>query len=195
MTLPLLPSWAGSLSLHTSESVLETVHKFQTFANMQHKRLCSFHFHTLATLRPHAMNDPKRIKVPQIRASTTARHACETVLHPPNPVKSSYNWSHMSGSKKDLQKNHSGWASLVEQWLRICLPIQGTQVQALVQEDPTCHGATKPVRHNYWARALEPVCRNYWAYVPQLLKPACLEPMLHNKRSHRHEKPTHHKEE
>ena len=26
---------------------------------------------------------------------------------------------------------------------------QGTQVRALVREDPTCHGATKPVRHNY----------------------------------------------
>ena len=39
--------------------------------------------------------------------------------------------------------------SLVAQWLRIHLPIQGTRVQALVQEDPTCRGATKPVRHNY----------------------------------------------
>ena len=39
--------------------------------------------------------------------------------------------------------------SLVAQWLRICLPMQGTRVQALVLEDPTCHGATKPVRHNY----------------------------------------------
>ena len=25
----------------------------------------------------------------------------------------------------------------------------GTRVQALVREDPTCRGATKPVRHNY----------------------------------------------
>ena len=40
-------------------------------------------------------------------------------------------------------------ASLVAQWLRIRLPMQGTRVRALVQEDPTCHGATKPVRHNY----------------------------------------------
>ena len=39
--------------------------------------------------------------------------------------------------------------SLVAQWLRIRLPMQGTQVRALVREDPTCHGATKPVRHNY----------------------------------------------
>ena len=40
-------------------------------------------------------------------------------------------------------------ASLVAQWLRIHLPMQGTRVRALVWEDPTCHGATKPVRHNY----------------------------------------------
>ena len=40
-------------------------------------------------------------------------------------------------------------ASLVVQWLRICLPMQGTRVRALVREDPTCRGATKPVCHNY----------------------------------------------
>ena len=40
-------------------------------------------------------------------------------------------------------------ASLVAQWLRICLPMQGTQVRALTREDPTCRGATKPVHHNY----------------------------------------------
>ena len=39
-------------------------------------------------------------------------------------------------------------ASLVAQWLRICLPMQGTRVRALVWEDPTCRGATKPVSHN-----------------------------------------------
>ena len=39
--------------------------------------------------------------------------------------------------------------SLMTQWLRICLPMQGTRVRALVQEGPTCRGATKPVRHNY----------------------------------------------
>ena len=54
--------------------------------------------------------------------------------------------------------------------------MQGTQVWALVREDPTCRGATKPVRHNYWACALEP---------------AHLEPVLHNKKSHCNEKPTH----
>ena len=44
---------------------------------------------------------------------------------------------------------HIRWASLVVQWLRIFLPRQGTRVQALVQEDSTCRGATKPVRCNY----------------------------------------------
>ena len=39
--------------------------------------------------------------------------------------------------------------SLVVQWLRICLPMQGTRVPSLVQEDPTCCRATKPVHHNY----------------------------------------------
>ncbi|KAJ8785459.1 hypothetical protein J1605_007056 [Eschrichtius robustus] len=39
--------------------------------------------------------------------------------------------------------------SLVAQWLRIRLPTQGTPVRALVREDPTCRGATKPVRHSY----------------------------------------------
>ena len=56
-------------------------------------------------------------------------------------------------------------------------------------------GATKPMPHNYWACALEPVSHNYWVHVLQLLKPACLEPVLCNKRSHRDEKPTHHNEE
>ena len=53
-------------------------------------------------------------------------------------------------------------ASLVAQWLRIHLPMQGTRVRALVREDPTCRRATKPVRHSYWACALEPASHNYW---------------------------------
>ena len=40
-------------------------------------------------------------------------------------------------------------ASLVAQWLGVCLPVQGTRVRALVWEDPTCRGATGPVSHNY----------------------------------------------
>ena len=44
-------------------------------------------------------------------------------------------------------------ASLVAQWLRVCLPMQGTRVRALVWEDPTCRGATGPMGHNCWACA------------------------------------------
>ena len=66
-------------------------------------------------------------------------------------------------------KIHLG-TSLVVQWLRIRLPMQGTRVQALGREDPTCHRAPKPMRHNYWACALEPARQNYWARAPQLLK-------------------------
>ena len=57
--------------------------------------------------------------------------------------------------------------SLVAQWLRICLPMQGTPVRSLVWEDCTCRGATKPVGHNYWACALEPASHNCWAHVPR----------------------------
>ena len=72
--------------------------------------------------------------------------------------------------------------------------MQGTRVPALGQEDPTCR-----VRHNYWAYTVEPVSHNYWsprattteAHVPQLLKPAHLEPELRSKRSHCNEKPMH----
>ena len=42
-----------------------------------------------------------------------------------------------------------GGASLVAQWLRICLSMQGTWVRALVWEDATCRGATRSVSHNY----------------------------------------------
>ena len=73
--------------------------------------------------------------------------------------------------------------------------MQGTRVRSLVREDPTYRGATKPVRHNYWARALEPASHNCWARVPQLLKPARLEPVLRNKKSHCNEKPTYRNEE
>ena len=40
-------------------------------------------------------------------------------------------------------------APLVARCLRVRLPRQGTQVRALVWEDPTRRGAAKPVRHNY----------------------------------------------
>ena len=53
-------------------------------------------------------------------------------------------YSHMILEPSSFLRNLSR-ASLVAQWLRIHLPGQGTWVQALVREDPTCHRATKPV--------------------------------------------------
>ena len=47
-------------------------------------------------------------------------------------------------SQKTRNKKDLSWASLVAQWLRICLPMQGTRVRALVWEDPTCRRATGP---------------------------------------------------
>ena len=51
-------------------------------------------------------------------------------------------------------KSHWG-TFLVVQWIRNCLPMQGTWVWSPVGEDPTCCGPTKPVCHNYWARVLQ----------------------------------------
>ena len=60
---------------------------------------------------------------------------------------------------KNFLKNFGG-TSLVAQWLRIRLPMQGTRVCALVREDPTCRGAARPVCHNYCACTLEPASHN-----------------------------------
>ena len=56
----------------------------------------------------------------------------------------------MIRSKSSVRvKNVLHGASLVAQWLRICLLMQGTRVRALAWEDPTCRRATRPVSHNY----------------------------------------------
>ena len=55
--------------------------------------------------------------------------------------------------------------SLLAQWLRICLPMQGIWVRSLVWENPTCQGATKQLS----------LCTT----ISEL---ACLEPVLCNKR-------------
>ena len=64
------------------------------------------------------------------------------------------------------------------QWTRIHLPMQGTQVQSLVQEDSTCLWSN-------WAHELQllSLCATYWS-------PHTLEPMLCNKRGHCNGKPT-----
>ena len=84
-----------------------------------------------------------------IESSVSAAKHCRFRTPPRNPGSNHY-------------KDHIR-ASLVAQGLRIHLPMQGTQVWALGREGPTCRGATKPVRHNYWACAR--------AREPQLLSP------------------------
>ena len=63
---------------------------------------------------------------------------------------------------------------MVVQWIGICLPMQETQVQSLVQENSTRCGATNSLEHP---------CRSY-----STLR---LEPVLRNKKSHHSEKPVH----
>ena len=55
----------------------------------------------------------------------------------------------LNGQTFYIDQNRIGESSLVAQWLGVHLPVQGMWVQSLVWEDPTCHGATKPVHHNY----------------------------------------------
>ena len=64
-------------------------------------------------------------------------------------VKSISELEDMSVETESKNKNTEKGTSLVTQWLRIHLPMQGTQVRALVQEDPTCRGTTKPLCHNH----------------------------------------------
>ena len=56
------------------------------------------------------------------------------------------NWVAMTGLVEAEERT-----SLVVQWLRICLPVQGTQVWSLVWEDPTCHKETKSENHSHWS--------------------------------------------
>ena len=55
----------------------------------------------------------------------------------------------LNSKETTLLKKIDRGASLVAQWLGIRLPVQRTRVRALVWEDPTCRGATKPASHNY----------------------------------------------
>ena len=60
-------------------------------------------------------------------------------------------------------------ASLVTQWWRILLPVEETWALFLVWEDSTCCGTAEP--RSYWACAVVPRSRNCWACPPQLLRP------------------------
>ena len=64
-------------------------------------------------------------------------------------------WTEEPGGLHSMrsQRIRHDLATKQQQWIRICLPMQGSPVQFLIQEYPTSRGATKPVRHNYWALA------------------------------------------
>ena len=85
--------------------------------------------------------------------------------------------------------------SLLVQRIRIHLPIEhgfnpwSRNIPHATEQLSPC------MSHNYWVQTLEPSSHNYWADVLQLLKPACLEPTLHYRRSHHNEKPMHSNEE
>ena len=141
-----------------------------------------------------ALGDETRCLVPHSSKAAELRLEPSVLLHP-IAIPISCLGKEMFFKKKGIHLKWKCGTSLVAQWLRIRLPMQGTRVRALVREDPTCCRATKPVQHNYWACTLEPASHNYWACVPQLLKPQLLEPMLCNKSSHCNENPVHCNEE
>ena len=72
-------------------------------------------------------------------------------LHPNKQGQGSPAWGPtlLLSPPRNGKKNLRAGTSLVARWLRIRLPVQETRVRALVWEDPTCRGATKPVHHNY----------------------------------------------
>ena len=102
-----------------------------------------------------------RLQCRKVKSESEVAQSCPTLSHPMN--------CSLPGSSI-----HGIFQARVLEWgatacgLAVGNPpatagLQGTQVWSLVQEDPTCRGATKPVHRNYWARALEPKSCNYWS--------------------------------
>ena len=81
-----------------------------------------------------------------------------------------------------IRKKKKG-TSLEVQWLRIACQCRGHGFEPWSGKIP------------HAAEQLSPCATTTEAREPQLLKPACLEPMLPNKRSHHNEKPVHRNEE
>ena len=73
--------------------------------------------------------------------------------------------------------------------------MQGTQVRALIREDPTCRGATKPVRHlllSLSSRACEPQLLSLSATTTEARAPRAHAPQQEKPPN---EKPVHRNEE
>ena len=73
---------------------------------------------------------------------------------------------------REKYKSKLQWVrtSLVVQWVRIHLPVEGTWIQSLIREDSSCLRTSKPMRHNYWTWALGRKSHNCWAPELELLK-------------------------
>ena len=74
-----------------------------------------------------------------------------------------------------MESQSRTWRSdfhFTSQWIKICLPTEGTCVLSLVQEGSTYPRATKPTSHYYQGHALDPRGCNYWAHTLQLLSPS-----------------------
>ena len=108
---------------------------------------------TLALLSPRWMpRSPRTLWDPRSPRSDHGPQAIHPPLDLPCRGRRGQAWS--GRTRCDLfHETSQVRASLVAQWLRICLLMQGIRVRALVWEDPTCRGATRPVSHNYRACA------------------------------------------
>ena len=76
--------------------------------------------------------------------------------------------SHLQLHQKEWNREFPGGTVV-----RIHLLMQGTQVQSLVQGDPTQQRATMAMHHNLETCTLEAVSHSCWACMPQLLKTRC----------------------
>ena len=87
--------------------------------------------------------------------------------------------SNQEKSKQGLSWWYSAW--------KVTCQCKGTLVWSLVQEDSTCHGATQPMHHDYWAQEQQmlkpahtpgPTSHNYRVPGLQPLKPMYPGPEL-----------------
>ena len=81
---------------------------------------------------------------------------------------------HKTLPRVSSRENNNLWASVVVQWLRIHLAMQGTPIPSLVQEDSTWLSAAKPIRsvqfsHSVMSSSLQP-------HELQHSKPPCPSP-------------------
>ena len=109
----------------------------------------------------------------------------------PRKLATHYFWMCVRVFVEEISIKMMQWTSLVAQWQRIDLPIQETQVQSCsgripraVEHLSSC-ATTIELGLESWGTATTEPIYHYWSL-------HALEPVLHNKRSQRNEKPSHH---